>query len=71
MKGGIKVQLGQIQSAIGPQFDPQGTPKGTTGVGGTLAVGAGSLLLAVGCAVVCVLLVRRRSSRQQTVTTEG
>ncbi len=71
VKGGIKLQLGQLQSAIGAQFDPHGTAKGNTGVGGTLAVGAGSLLLAAGCAVVCVVLVRRRSSRQQTVPTEG
>lgn len=70
VKGGIKVQLGHIQSAIGAEFDPQGTAKGT-GVGGTLALGVGSVLLAAGLAVVIVRRVRRRSSRRQTVATEG
>lgn len=71
VKGGIKVQLGQIQSAIGAQFDPQSTVEGDRAMGGTVAVGAGSLLVAAGLAVVTVVRVRRRGSGRRTLATEG
>lgn len=70
VKGGIKVDLGQIESAIGSRFDPEAEAINDAGMDGWLTVGAGSLLAASGLAVVAVLLGQRRASRQRSVGAE-